>query len=86
MIPETIKEQVEFVASYVGDCDDWVTIKKEIMKGLPPAVRKNFSTRDPKTKEQNLNSLEREIINYHREKTGIALVLRSLDERRHRNT
>jgi len=56
------------------------------MKGLPPAIRKNFSTRDPKTKEQNLNDLEKEIINYHREQTGVRLILRSLDERRHRNT
>ena len=86
MIPDEIKEQVEFVAAYTGDCDDWVTIKKEIMKGLPPPIRKNFSTRDPKTKEQNLNDLEKEIINYHREQTGVRLVLRSLDERRHKNT
>ena len=77
-----IYEQVDFVASYATDCDDWVTIKKQVMLGLAPSLRKNFSTRDPKTKEQALNNFEKELINYYRDKTGIDLVLRTLDERR----
>ena len=79
---ERILEEVRFVSTYVTDCDDWVTVKKEIMKGLPPKLRKNFSTRDPKTKEQNLNKFEKNIINYYKEITGVGLILRSLDERR----
>ena len=77
-----IYEQVRFVSSYVGDCDDWVTVKKQVMLNLPPALRKNFSTRDPKTKEQWLNDFEKELINYYRDLTGIELVLRTLEERR----
>ena len=79
---EKIYDQVDFVASYAIDCDDWVTIKKQIMLGLPPILRKNFSTRDPKTKEQSLNNFEKELINYYRDKTGTTLVLRTLAERR----
>lgn len=79
---EKIYEQVDFVASYATDCDDWVTIKKQVMLGLPPLLRKNFSTRDPKTKEQGLNNFEKELINYYRDKTGVTLILRTLDERR----
>jgi hypothetical protein len=77
-----IYEQVDFVASYALDCDDWVTIKKQVMLNLPPNLRKNFSTRDPKTKEQNLNSFEKEIINYYKETTGVSLILRTLEQRR----
>jgi len=82
MSTEKIFEQVRFVSSYVGDCDDWVTVKKQVMLNLPPVLRKNFSTRDPKTKEQWLNDFEKELINYYKSLTGIDLVLRTLDERR----
>ena len=79
---ERIFEQLRFVSSYTGDCDDWVTIKKQVMLNLPPMLRKNFSTRDPKTKEQWLNDFEKELITYYKEITGVTLVLRSLEERR----
>ena len=77
-----ILEEVQLVVSFDSDCDDWVTIKKEIMKGLHPKLRRNFSTRDPKTKEQSLNNFEKDIITYYKDLTGITLKLRSLSERR----
>jgi len=79
---EIILEKVSFVSEYVGDCDDWVTVKKQVLLNLPPIVRKNFSTRDSKTKEQWLNDFEKDLIIYYKELTGIDLVLRTLDERR----
>ena len=79
---DTIKESFEFVSSYVGDCDDWVTVKKQVLLNIPSNLRKNFSTRDPKTKEQWLNEFEKEMIIYYKQLTGIQLVLRSLKERR----
>ena len=82
MIPDRILEQVKFVASYVCDCDDWVTVKKEVMRGIPSPMRKKFSTRDPRTKEQWLNDFEKDLINYYYRSTGIRLVLRTLEERR----
>ena len=82
IIPSRVIEQVKFVASYVDDCDDWVLIKKEVMRGIPSDLRKHFSTRDPKTKEQQPNDFEKELINYYKQITGIELVLRSLAERR----
>jgi hypothetical protein len=81
---EIIFKEVKFVSTYAEECDDWVTVKKEVMKSLPPKLRKNFSTRDPKTKEQSLNKFEESIIIYYKEITGIGLVLRSLAERRDR--
>tara|TARA_Y100001970_G_C14156997_1_gene816159 strand:+ start:719 stop:985 length:267 start_codon:yes stop_codon:yes gene_type:complete len=82
IIPDRIIEQINFVASYVDDCDDWVTVKKEVMRGIPSTLRKNFSTRDPKTKEQWLNDFEKELINYYKKATGINLVVRTREERR----
>ncbi|HAI41779.1 MAG TPA: hypothetical protein DCM40_28525 [Maribacter sp.] len=82
---DRIFEEVRFVSSYTGSCDDWVTVKKEVMKGLPPRLRKNFSTRDPKTKEQSLNNFEKSIINYYKQISGIDLILRTLQERRDLN-
>ncbi len=82
MIPDRIREQIEFVSSYAGDMDDWVMIKKQIMLGIPSILRKNFSTRDPKTKEQWLNNFEHELINYYHDLTGVKLILRTLTERR----
>jgi len=81
-IDNRIVEQIDFVASYAGDCDDWVTIKKEILKGISPNLRKNFSTRDPKTKEQWLSDFDKRVIIYYRNRTSVELVLRTLDERR----
>jgi len=57
-------------------------VKKQVLLNLPPAARKNFSTRDSKTKEQWLNDFEKDLIIYYKELTGVDLVLRSLDERR----
>ncbi len=79
---DLIFEEIKFVSTFAKDCDDWVTIKKEIMRGIPSELRKNFSTRDPKTKEQNLNDFEKCLINYYKEHTGISLILRTLSERR----
>ena len=45
MIPEKIKTQIDYVAGYAYDCDDWVEIKKQIMLGLPSNLRKLFSTK-----------------------------------------
>jgi len=81
---EVILGVLNEVSGYVGDCDDWVTIKKQTMLNLPSPLRKNFSTRDPKTKEQWLNNFEKELISYYSSVTGITLVLRTLDERRDR--
>ncbi len=81
-IPDRVVEQIDFVISYASDCDDWVEIKKQIMLGIPSKLRSNFSTRDPKTKEQSLNNFEKLIIEYWKEATGIELKLRTLTERR----
>ena len=43
--------------------DEWITIKKYVLLGLPPRMRRCFSTRCPKTKVQTLNEFESHLIN-----------------------
>ena len=82
MIPERVLDQIKIVASYAGECDDWVTIKKEIMKGCPPHLRKKFSRRHPITKEQIPNDFDHSVIDKYRSITSINLIIRTLEERR----
>ncbi len=79
---EKVKEAFFQVSSYTGNCDDWVTIKKQVLLAVPSRLRKLFSTRDSKTKEQSLNNFEKEMIIYYKDVTGIDLILRTLAERR----
>jgi hypothetical protein len=82
MIDERIISQIHDVSEYAEDCDDWVTIKKEIMKGIPSSMRSNFSRRDSITKNQVPNDFDLEVINYYKDITGIQLVIRTLEERK----
>lgn len=56
-----IVEALVFVYGYATDVDDWLVIKKEMLKALPSEERTQFSTRDPVTKKQRTNDFEREV-------------------------
>jgi len=81
-IPKKILDQIHEISSYAGNCDDWMTIKKEIMKSISSDLRSLFSRRDPITKEQVPNSFDNSIIEYYFDLTGIRLKIRTLAERR----
>jgi hypothetical protein len=75
-IPPEIVAAVTMASSYMKDeTDDWVTIKRMLLLVLPFKYRTCFSTRDPLTKEQRLNDVERSIINLWKELTGVELLL-----------
>jgi hypothetical protein len=80
-----LNEAVLISKAALNNTDDWVTIKKIMLRSLHPDLRKSFSTRDPKTKEQWLNEFEKQLIIKYKEITGIALICRSLKERRELN-
>ena len=84
-IPQKIVDQLKEISRYAGDCDDWMTIKKEVMKSIPSSLRSLFSRRDPITKEQIPNSFDKNIIEYYYNLTGIMLKIRTLEERRKLN-
>jgi hypothetical protein len=78
-----VKEVFKKTASLKLECDDWVEIKKLVMKQVAPSHRKVFSRRDQKTKNHPpLNMFENEMKDLYKEISGTGLVLRELDERR----
>ena len=81
-IPSRIIEQIREVAKYAFECDDWVTVKKEIMKGCPSNLRSLFSKRDSITKEQIPNNFDRVVMDEFEKITGTKLIVRPLAERR----
>lgn len=55
--------------------NDWLLIKKYLLRYLHPNTRKNFSTRDPKSKKHTINSYEEKIISMYYNKFNVKLVL-----------
>ena len=82
MNKKIIDEAIEMVSSYVGQTTDWMVIKKELLKTLTPADRMYFSTRDPVTKEQRMNTFEIIIAEKWHQKTGIYPILIGHNESR----
>ena len=69
------------IAARVLDRDnDWMDFKKIMLRTLPSSMRKNFSTRDPKTKKQSLNEFEVRMIDTYFKKTGVLLKLEENDD------
>ena len=48
------------VNKYV-DTDDWLVLKRELVKICPPSIRGKFSRRHPITKKQMTNDFERSL-------------------------
>ena len=69
MDPKVV-EALAFVHAYASHIDDWLVIKKELLKALPPRLRSLFARRDPITKKQRTNAFERELAESWSELTG----------------
>lgn len=76
MIDETVENHLLFVSKYASSIDSWKVLKKELLKCLPPEKRKLFSTRDPVTKLQSLNSFEKLLVVRWNELTGNLIIFR----------
>jgi hypothetical protein len=59
--------------------NNWLIVKKFLLKFLHPDVRKNFTTRNQKTKKHTLNNFEKEIIIYYYDRFDIRLELYEKD-------
>ncbi len=55
------------------EVESWIELKKILLLSIPAPDRAMFSTRDPETKKQTLNSIERQIVDNYEKKTGIRL-------------
>ena len=65
-----IDNALESVFAYAGHIDEWIVVKKELLKNLNSEERVSFSTRDPITKKQRTNDLERTIAKRWSDLTG----------------
>lgn len=75
---ENINELIEEISDVYKE-DDWLIVKKYLLKYLNPKARKLFSTRNSKTKKHTLSDFDIKIINIYKEKTGIELKLNEKD-------
>lgn len=74
-INDLIEELFEF---YNGD--DWIKVKKYILRYSHPDTRRNFSTRNEKTKKHSLNDFEINLIKDIKNKYNIELELKEKDK------
>tara|TARA_S200000501_G_C20858522_1_gene758675 strand:+ start:1531 stop:1794 length:264 start_codon:yes stop_codon:yes gene_type:complete len=79
---EKILELVEELFVYYEE-DDWLKVKKYLVRYLHPTIRTLFSTRNSKSKKHQLNSFEENLIDiiylkYNRE-------LKLYEKDKHRN-
>jgi hypothetical protein len=81
MITQKCLETIVFVFEYAHDVDDWMRIKRELLKLLPSIERKYFSTRDPITKKQSMNDYEMSISKKWEELSGRKVVFNTHEEK-----
>jgi hypothetical protein len=74
MLDIKIIELLEDLSEYYKE-DNWLTVKKFLLKYLHPDIRKQFTTRHSKTKKHSLNAFEIEIINYYYNRFNVRLKL-----------
>ena len=70
--------QIEEIMYEIGDVykgNDWLVVKKYMLKYSHPTHRKKFSTRDPKTKKHSINDYEENLIYIYYQKYNIRLLL-----------
>ena len=79
MIEEQVLELIHDIAEFYKE-DNWLTVKKFLVRYSHPKLRKNFSTRHDKTKKHTINTYEQNIINYYKEKYSVRLRLHEKDK------
>jgi len=80
-VNEKIVELLEDLSEYYED-NNWLVVKKFLLKYLHPDIRKNFTTRHPKTKKHSLNEFEKQVIEYYYDNYRVRLEL--YEEDRHK--
>lgn len=71
-------EKVKYLLDEIGEFykdNDWLVVKKYILRYLNPTIRKYFSTRNVKSKKHMINKFDQKAIDYYYKKFNIKLVL-----------
>ena len=79
MMDEKVLEALQFVRSYAPEISDWKVLKRELLNNLPIEKRRLFSKRDQKTKKQNFNAFEKQVLDLWQELTNISIIF-TIDE------
>ena len=72
-VPQRVLEELAIISAYGMEGDNWMLVKKQLLLSLPSSLRKNFSTRHPKTKKQSINKFEASLIDIYEGMTGVKL-------------
>ena len=72
---ERIEKEMSIAIQHGLGFDDWVSMKKYLLRSIPSQMRSSFSTRDPKTKKQNMNEFEYNLVDRYQALTGKILRL-----------
>jgi len=81
-----IENKVKELASEIGDVykgNDWLIVKKYILKYLNPSLRTYFSKRNVNTKKHILNNFEKQLIDFYENKFNVRLILD--EDKQHKN-
>jgi hypothetical protein len=76
---EKIIELLEDLSEYYKG-NDWLIVKKFLLKYLHPDIRKQFTTRHYTSKKHSLNNFEKQVINYYYNIHNIRLELYEKDK------
>jgi hypothetical protein len=57
-INNLLSDAIDHVFTYASHVDEWLIVKKELLRILPVNERTIFSVRDPITKKQRVNQFE----------------------------
>lgn len=72
-IPDKIIQEIDALIKNDLSCEDWMELKRYLLKCVNTELRTKFSTRDPKTKRQSLNDFEKKIIDLYEFSAGVKL-------------
>jgi len=70
---ESLIKAIDYIHSYAPNIKEWIILKKELLKTLTSDERTLFSVRDPITKKQRTNDLERLLAKLWSVKTNLPL-------------
>ena len=73
----------EFMEVYSGN--DWLVLKKYVLRYSHPDIRRYFSTRHQKSKKHSLNSFEKNLIEFCYDKYNKRLYLKEDDKHKENN-
>lgn len=73
-LDDNVKAHIILLSEVYNDVTDWLEVKKKLMLLMSPKDRKNFSTRDEKTKKHfPFNDYEKNVRKFWKEITGKTL-------------